>query len=104
MNDLELWIGQMVAEISRQARELDPVRLGWFLDWLCAHTAQVNAGLLEQGALLERLQPALRAWFMSLSMQGMLWEYRLLLDEIAWWRELDDLRLRLLADQRGRWE
>ena len=45
MNDL---IEQMVKDISGQAQGLDPVRLRMFLDWLCAHSAQVKAIPLQQ--------------------------------------------------------
>ena len=90
MNDL---IEQMVKDISSQAQGLDPVRLGLFLGWLCAHSAQVKA--IPQG-IDGQLEPALRSWFESLPVQGLLWEYRLVLDEIAWWRDLDAHRLNML--------
>jgi hypothetical protein len=103
VNELELWIGQMVTDISRQAQELDKVRLGLFLNWLCAHSVRVKAATLRQEDLQAGLQPALGAWFESLSMPGMLWEYRLVMDEIAWWRDLDSLRLLMfLKSETGR--
>lgn len=100
MNEL---IEQMVTDISGQARRLDPLRLGLFLAWLGAHSARVKTARLPQGGVEEGLKPALRSWFESLSMQGMLWEYRLVLDEIAWWRDLDTRRLHTLPkSQAGR--
>jgi hypothetical protein len=96
MNDLEVLIGQMVTDISDQAQSLDPLRLDLFLHWLCAHSVQVKTGPLQPEDLEAGLKPALRSWFETLSMQGTLWEYRLVLDEIAWWRDLDDQRLHLL--------
>lgn len=100
MNDL---IEQMVKDISGQAQGLDPVRLGLFLGWLCAHCARVKAIPLQQEGIDGQLEPVLRSWFESLPAQGMLWEYRLILDEIAWWRELDAHRLNmLLKSESGR--
>jgi hypothetical protein len=103
MKDSGLLIGQMVTDICRQARGLDRLRLGLFMAWLCAHSARMKTALLQQGDLEADLKPALQAWFESLSARGMLWEYRLILDEIAWWRELDSQRLHmLLRSETGR--
>jgi hypothetical protein len=102
MNDL---IEQMVKDISGQTQGLDPVRLGLFLGWLCAHSAQVKAIPLQQEGIDGQLEPALRSWFESLPAQGLLWEYRLILDEITWWRNLDGRRLDMLQkSETGRWD
>jgi hypothetical protein len=93
MNDL---IEQMVSDISTQVRGLDPVRLGLFLNWMCAHSVRVEAAPLQQGDTEELLNSVLKSWFESLSVQGMLWEYRLVMDELVWWRGLDTHRLRML--------
>lgn len=100
MNDL---IEQMVKDISNQAQGLDPVRLGLFLCWLCAHCALMKAIPPQQEGIDGQLEPALRSWFESLPAQGMLWEYRLILDEIAWWRDLDTRHLHMiLKSEAGR--
>jgi hypothetical protein len=41
----------------------------------------------------ERLQTGLRTWFEFLPIKGLLWEYHLILDEIAWWCNFDPYRL-----------
>jgi len=37
-------------------------------------------------------------WFESLPAAGILWEYRLVLSELAWWRALDGQLLGLIMD------
>lgn len=109
MSDLNILIEQMAADISCQALRLDDVRLKLFLGWLNAHSVtletateseaqslqlgQVDVASIREEQMKERLKAGLQIWFKSLSMQGMLWEYRLILDEIAWWRALDARRL-----------
>lgn len=96
MKGLEVLIGQLVTDICRQALGLDRLRFGLFMDWLSAHSSKMKTTSLQQGDLEAGLKPALQAWFESLSARGMLWEYRLILDEITWWRELDSQRLHML--------
>ena len=97
MNDMQVLIEQMVSDISSQAARLDEVRLQKFLEWLKSHSSKVKtmeqvfievAGHAE-GSMEDRLKNGLKRWFESLSIQGLLWEYHLLLNEIAWWRDLD---------------
>jgi hypothetical protein len=103
MNELELLIGQMVTDISAQVQGLDPLRLGLFMNWLGAHSARLKAVPQQQEDMEKNFKPALRSWLASLSVQGMLWEYRLVMDEIAWWRELDASRLNMiLKSESGR--
>ncbi len=89
MNDLEVLIEQMALDVTKQAWQLDAPRLRLFLNWLMDHNSGMKAALGGFDAGLQaRLQPALKAWFVSLPGPGLLWEYRLLLEEIAWWRGL----------------
>lgn len=43
MNDLDILIEQMTADISSQALHLDEVRMKLFLEWLIAHSSKVKA-------------------------------------------------------------
>jgi len=112
MNGLNILIEQMAADISSQALRLDDVRLKLFLDWLNAHSSKVKAATdseaqslqldqadiasIREEKMKDRLKAALKTWFESLPLQGMLWEYHLILDEIAWWRGLDARRLTMI--------
>ena len=98
MNDMQVLIEQMVSDISSQATRLDEVRLQKFLEWLKSHSSKVKT--VEQvhievavhhgeGSVDDRLKNGLKGWLESLPMPGLLWEYHLLLNEIAWWRDLD---------------
>jgi hypothetical protein len=77
----------IVADICVHANALDEIRLGKFLDWLQAHH-RADKPIQAQG-----LPAYLETWLTSLSPAGMLWEVFLLLDEIAWWRGLDEEKL-----------
>ena len=93
MSDLDLLVGQMSTDIQDLALQLDDVRLGLFLNWLAAHNRKIktNAGMLREAG--GEFKPVVHAWLASLSVQGMLWEYRLIMDEIVWWQELAPHRL-----------
>ena len=109
MNNLNILIEQMAMDISSQVMRLNEVRLKLFLDWLNAHSIKVRAATepeaqslqldqtdaasIREGRMEEQLKAVLQTWFESLPVQGMLWEYRLISDEIAWWRDLDARRL-----------
>lgn len=54
MNDLNILIEQMAADISNRALRLDDVRLRLFLEWLIAHTSKVRAAT---GSEAQSLQP-----------------------------------------------
>ena len=109
MNDMKILIEQMVSDISSQAVRLDEVRLQKFLEWLKSHSSKVKT--VEQvhievvihgkGSIDDRLKNGLKNWFESLPMQGLLWEYHLLLDEIAWWRDLDPRTLARILRSKG---
>ena len=102
MSDWEILIEQMVLDISRQAFQLDDLCLPLFLNWLTAHCGKVRDAIQMDIATLRKMdseelfKSALKAWLGSLPAQGLLWEYRLLRDEIAWWRDLDPRRLLMI--------
>ena len=101
MNDMQVLIEQMVSDISSQAARLDEVRLQKFLEWLKSHSSKVKTvgqvhlevAVHGEGSLDDRLKYGLKGWLESLPMPGLLWEYHLLLNEIAWWRDLDSCTL-----------
>lgn len=113
MNDLQSLIDQMATDISSQAVRLDGMRLPRFLAWLGAHSIKVKiaadsnepngrqvplvVALDQEATIEERLKLNLKTWFESLPLRGLLWEYHLILDEIAWWRDLDPHRLNMIS-------
>lgn len=117
VTDLNVLIEQMAADISSQAISLDDVRLKLFMEWLNAHSSkvkvdpeskaqlfqlgQVDVASIREEQMKERLKAGLQTWFESLPVQGMLWEYHLILDEIAWWRDLDARRLGMILKAEG---
>jgi len=102
MSDRETLIEQVVLDISRQAFQLDDLCLPLFLNWLTAHSGKVRDAIQMDIAAIrradaeEQFKSALKAWLGSLPAQGLFWEYRLLLDEIAWWHDLDPRRLLMI--------
>lgn len=87
-------------EISRQALQLDEVRLGMFLRWLHNHSLmlQLQSSPHSQPAspssMRRNLETNMKHWLESFPISGQLWEYHLVLTEIAWWRDLDCARLK----------
>lgn len=108
MSELNGLIDQMVLDIGTQVFQLDDQRLRMFLNWLAAHSGsmKVLAGnvfdmdiaVLRGTDLQEGFQSALKTWLESLPAQGMLWEYRTISFEIAWWRNLDPVRLKMIME------
>lgn len=102
MNELNVLIEQMVSDIAAQACQLVDLRLRLFLDWLAAHSGRVEDAVepalsgLHRPDTEEKFRAGLKSWLESLPVQGRLREYRLILDEIAWWRSLDLHRLSML--------
>ena len=97
MSDLQILIQQMAADITNQACSLDQVRLEKFLEWLVSHSSKVrgSGGALPWMSTQEQMELKLNVWFQSLPVSGLLWEYRLILEEIAWWRNVDTSHLAL---------
>ena len=108
MSDLSVLIEQMVLDIGTHTFQLDDLRLRMFLNWLAAHSGsmKVLAGnvfdmdiaVLRGTDLQEGFKSALKTWLESLPAQGMLWEYRTISFEIAWWRNLDPVRLKMIVE------
>jgi hypothetical protein len=108
MSELNVLIEKMVLDIGTQVFQLDDQRLRMFLNWLAAHSGsmKVLAGnvfdmevvVLRGTDMQEQFKSALKTWLESLSAQGMLWEYRTISVEIVWWRNLDPVRLKMIAE------
>ncbi len=108
MSELNVLIDQMVLDIGTHVFQLDDPRLRMFLNWLAAHSGsmKVLAGnvldmdiaVLRGTDLQEGFKAALKTWLESLPAQGMLWEYRTISFEIAWWRNLDPVRLKMIVE------
>jgi hypothetical protein len=106
MSDLDGLIEQMVVDIGTQVFQLDDPRLKMFLDWLTAHSVEMNRSIgipigAEKAALRgadmqERFQSALKDWLRSLPVQSLLWEYKTVTAEIVWWRTFDMLNLKMI--------
>ena len=108
MSELIGLIDQMVLDIVTQAYQLDDLRLRMFLNWLAAHSGRMKAitgnvldmeiVVLRGSDMQEQFNSALNTWLESLPAQGMLWEYRTIYFEIAWWRNLDPVRLKMIVE------
>ena len=88
----QLTVAEMVDEILVCFSTLDPRRKYMFVEWLQAHSGQAkNTNSVCEG---------LTAWLESMQHENNQREYRLVLDEIEWWRTLDDQYLAkiMLAD------
>jgi hypothetical protein len=108
MSELNVLIDQMVLDIVTQAYQLDDLRLRMFLNWLAPHSGRMKVitgnvldmevAVLRGSDMQEGFQSALSTWLESLPAQGMLWEYRTISFEIAWWRNLDPVRLKMIVE------
>lgn len=83
MSHTQPLLSQIVVDICAQVDVLEETRRRGFLDWLQAHH-QAGGPVSSDG-----FQSYLEIWFKTLSPMGVVWEYRLLLDEISWWRHLN---------------
>ena len=112
MSELNVLIEQMVLDIGTQVFQLDDLRLRMFLNWLAAHSGRLKAltgnvldmdiAVLRGSDMQEQFKSALKTWLESLPAQGMLWEYRTISFEIAWWRNLDPVRLKMIVESETR--
>ena len=84
---MQEFIEQIIKEVISGVGELDHVRRHMFLIWLESHTSQVSCPG-EEG-YTECLAEKLSAWLGTMSVAGVLWEYRLVIGEIEWWSELE---------------
>ena len=107
MNEMDVVIEQMVSEIWAWVYQLDDPRLEMFLDWLTMHSAEMQRTfgnfldmdhVVLRGVVIEgQFRLALKGWLQSIPVQGLLWEYKTVVAEIDWWRDLDPLRLKMIT-------
>ena len=110
--DMQLSISKIAAQIVAQATSLESVRQKSFLEWLQAHSSRVSyvdrcqAEMTFANQHVEsfwnHLKSVMMIWFESLPTAGVLWEYRLILSELAWWRALDGQSLGMILDKTDR--
>lgn len=104
MDEVLVSVEQMASAVASQAFELEPARLRLFLDWLVSHSSMVRGSEAFQLETYDREQVELKlkAWFAALPADGLVWEYKLLLGEIAWWRNLDPSSSALHPQEAGK--
>jgi hypothetical protein len=90
---------QIADIITTETRALDKSRRRLFLEWLAAHTSQLecNWPAVKKGAAAESLKAGLETWLGSLPVAGMLLEYGLMLHELDWCQALDEQSLAHLS-------
>jgi hypothetical protein len=91
MDEIQTLIGQMASDIAGIAVRLEPSRSRLFLEWLVSHSSKVQTTAISQLEINDgkQLESTLKAWFQSLPLTGLLWEYRLILAEVAWCHDFD---------------
>jgi hypothetical protein len=97
-------VEQMALDVASQAFALESSRLRLFLDWLVSHSSMVRGSeaIQLESCDREQVELKLKTWFQSLPADGLAWEYRLLLGEIAWWRDLDPSSSALHSQETGK--
>ena len=98
---MQLLVDRLASYICFQAARLDEIRLQMFMTWLKSHSSAVrNSSSNHEDQVNNQecgLKESLMLWFGMLPLSALIWEYRLILTEIRWWRELDEARLTKIA-------
>ena len=98
---MHILVDRLASCICFQAARLDEIRLQMFMTWLKSHSSTVQNTLFNHADQVNEqvcgLKKSLMLWFGMLPLSGLIWEYRLILTEIRWWRELDEARLIKIA-------
>jgi hypothetical protein len=75
----------MAANICLNIDQLDVPRRYMFMQWLEMHSHAVrNTGEIREN---------LTTWLTTMTIESAEWEYKLILSETHWWRDLDERRL-----------
>ena len=91
---LSLSVSQMVSHICSRVDQLDVSRRYMFMQWLMIHSRTVRS--------FREVRENLNVWLGSLPPESAEWEYKLIMGETTWWRELDERRLeRIMLDCLG---
>ena len=75
-------VSEMVEQIQFRYETLDPRRKYMFIEWLHAHSSRVKTAIT--------VYEGLTAWFEAMQHENLRWEFRLIMDEIDWWCNLDE--------------
>ena len=78
-------VSDMADDICSQVNKLDVSRHYLFIEWLLMHSHAVTRE--------KELRENLTTWLGSMSAESVDWEYKLIVGEIRWWRDLDESRL-----------
>jgi hypothetical protein len=78
----QLTVSEMVEQIQVRYETLDPRRKYMFIEWLQAHSDRVKTAV--------RVCEGLTAWLEAMQHENLRWEFRLIMDEIDWWGNLDE--------------
>ena len=78
-------VSEMTDDICSQVNQLDVSRQYLFMEWLLMHSHAVGRD--------KELRENLATWLGSMSAESVDWEYKLIVGEIRWWRDLDESRL-----------
>ncbi len=98
MSEQSLRAADLVAEILAYLPALDGNRRQMFFHWLQAHH---HSGVQITDANLEQ---CLADWLVTLPAEGLSWERYLIVNEIAWWRDLDEGSLADLMRSERAWD
>jgi hypothetical protein len=84
-------VEHMSLDLHQQAMKLDAVRLQMFTEWLQRHCRGIE--LMRANPHRREMQMDLKRWLETFEPDALHGEYRLLVSEIAWWREADEKTL-----------
>jgi hypothetical protein len=91
---LALTVSEMVDHICSEVDQLDVPRRYMFMQWLHMHSLAVRG--------IGEIREGLTAWLGSMPVESAVWEYKLIVGETNWWRDLDERRLaRLMLESLG---
>ena len=76
---------EMADNICSQVGQLDASRRYMFMSWLFIHSRGIHRA--------RELRESLTAWLGSMPAESAAWEYKLIMGETRWWRDLDEPNL-----------
>jgi hypothetical protein len=84
-------VQHLAADLSKQAIQLDELRLWLFLEWLQSHCCGNSTEWINQGG--DEILKYLSRWLEHFSPDGLHAEHELIMNEITWWRTADEKTL-----------
>ena len=79
---VSLSVSEMAGNICSRVNRLDASRRYMFMRWLLAHSRAVHRA--------KELRESMTAWLGSMPAESANWEYKLIMGETRWWRDLDE--------------